>query len=252
MDLANEKIFGRNTTTRELDSLNIMAALAGRFCLVPVEMASKESLVAGKMATLQACTAGRKRMDVDYVVEPVLGESFAYIMRVHFQKILQSLSHLIAREQLSLAGSKGDYYYYGELVAAIVMTRAYDLQHPLSDRHFSKPVMVQDLLSLFQPAEGKLVVTREDNNNSKRKRGRWKSKDESESESKDSSSWIILRSLVRFLQFTRLSNNKPLSVVQLKAGFQRCAAFLTAAGTPACDLVIPILLGEQQQGKYGI
>jgi hypothetical protein len=222
-------------TTTELDSLNMMAALAGRFCLVPVDMTSKESLVANKMATLQACSVGRKSMVVDYVVEPVLGESFAFIMTIHFEKILQSLSHLMASGQLSLAGSKGD---YGELIAAIVMTRAYDFRHLARDRHFSKPVMVQDILSLFQPAEGKLVVTKED----QPKRGRRKSKDES-----TDSSWI-LRSLVRYLQFTRLS--KPLSAVVLAAGFQRCAAFLTVAGTPACDLVIPILLGEQQQGRY--
>jgi hypothetical protein len=234
MDLANEKLFGMKTTT-ELDSLNMMAALAGRFCLVPVDRTSKESLVANKMATLQACSVDRKSMVVDYVVEPVLGESFAKFMTSNFEKILHSLSHLMRSGQLSLAGSKGD---YGELIAAIVITRAYDLQHPESDRHFSKPVMVQDILSLFQPAEGKLVVTKEG------KRDRSKSKDKS----KDSS-WI-LRSLVRYLQFTRLS--KPLSAVVLAAGFQRCAAFLTVAGTPACDLVIPILLGEQQQGKYGI
>jgi len=238
MDLAHEKLFGKKKA-EEIDSLDMMAALAGRFCLVPVDMTTKASLVANKMATLQACSVGRRRMAVDYVVEPVLGESFAHFMTVHFEGIMNALSHLMGSGQLSLAGSKGD---YGELMAAIIMTRAYDIKHRLIDRHYSKPVMVQDILSLFQADDGtgtgKLVITEKEKRSSGRKKGKRKD------------STLILRSLVRYLQFTRL--RKPLSAVELAAGFQRCAAFLTAAGTVACDLVIPILLGEQEQSLPGM
>ena len=102
--------------------------------------------------------------------------------------------------------------------------------------------MVQDILSLFQADDGtgtgKLVITEKEKRSSGRKKG--KRKDIA----------LVLRSLVRYLQFTRL--RKPLSAVELAAGFQRCAAFLTAAGTVACDLVIPILLGEQEQSLPGM
>ena len=169
MDLAHEKLFGKKKAEK-IDSLDMMAALAGRFCLVPVDMTNKEALLANKMATLQACSVGRRRMAVDYVVEPVLGESIAHFMTVHFEGTMDALSHLMGSGQLSLAGSKGD---YGELLAAIIMTRAYDIKHRLIDRHFSKPVMVQDILSLFQADGGtgtstsKLVITEKEKRSSK-------------------------------------------------------------------------------------
>ena len=54
-------------------------------------------------------------MAVDYAVEPVLGESFAHFMTVHFEGTMDALSHLMGSGQLSSAGSEGD---YEELLAA--------------------------------------------------------------------------------------------------------------------------------------
>ena len=53
---------------------------------------------------------------------------------------------------------------------------------------------------------------------------------------------LILRSLVRYLQFTRLTK-KP-TPATLEVEFRRCAAFLTQPDTIVCNLVLPILLGE--------
>jgi hypothetical protein len=225
MNLARNKLFG---TKESLLDIMMMVVLAGRFCLVPVDIASQEALVANRMATLQACSVGRKRMEVEYVVEPVLGEGFAYFMTKHFDKVMDSLSQHMATQTLSLAGSLGD---YGELIAAIIMTRAYDSRHSLSAQHFSQPVMVQDILSSFTSGRdgGSLEVKQ-------------KTRETRRGARKDYS--LVLRSLVRYLQFTRLT--RPPTSAELEAGFQRCAAFLTVAGTAACDLVLPILLSEER------
>ena len=235
MNLAHVKLFG---TTEGLsdDIIRRMVVLAGRYCLVPVDIASQESLVANRMATLQACSVGRKRMVVDYAVEPVLGETFAHYMTEHFEAVMDSLCREMEMNKLSLAGNKGD---FGELIAAIIMTRAYDLKHSLPARHFSQPVMVHDILSSFtsgggSSSAGGSVVNKKVKRKSQRNAAGVERKGSS----------LILRSLVRYLQFSRLS--KPPTPAALEAGFRRCAAFLTVSGTAACDLVIPILLGEER------
>jgi hypothetical protein len=91
-------------------------------------------------------------------------------MTVHFEGTMDALSHLMGSGQLGSAGSKGD---DGELMAAIIMTRAYDVQHWPIDRHNSKPVMVQDILCLFRAdggtgaGAGKLVITEKEKRSSK-------------------------------------------------------------------------------------
>ena len=57
----------------------------------------------------------------------------------------------------------------------------------------------------------------------------------------------VLGSLVRSLQFLRLS--KPLSREMLETGFQKRVAFFTPTNTPACRLVLPILLLSRRKGR---
>lgn len=222
----------------------MMVVLAGRYCVIPLDIESQEFLVADRMATLQTCTVGRKRMEVEYVAEPVLGECFAYFMTKHFDKVMNSLCQLIAmKNKVSLAGNT--HALYGEMIAVIVMTRVYDVKHSLYARHFSQPVMVQDILSSFISGGGgggcgSVVDIMEESCNS---RPRKAAKVEEVKDS--SSSMMIRRSLVRYLQFTRLTRMP--TPATLEAGFRRCAAFLTLPDTIVCNLVIPILLGEENK-----
>jgi hypothetical protein len=234
MDLAHNKLFESTEESCSADMV-MMVVLAGRYCLVPLDIASQESLVANRLATLQSCTVGRKRMAVDYVPEPVLGECFAYLMTKHFDEVVSSLCRLTAMRKVSMAGNIDG--LYGELIAAIIMTRAYDIKHSLNARHFSQPVMVQDILSSFISGGGGgggSVVDKEETCKRPRKAARVEVKENS----------LILRSLVRYLQFTRLTK-KP-TPATLEVEFRRCAAFLTQPDTIVCNLVLPILLGEEK------
>eukprot|EP01036_Dinobryon_divergens_P035085 gene35085-45414_t len=193
MDLAYNNLF---ESTNSCSSSDMMVVLAGRYCIIPLDIESQEFLVADRMATLQVCTVGRKRMAVDYVAEPVLGECFAYFMTKHFNKVMDSLSELIAMKKVSLAGNT--HTLYGEMIAAIIMTRAYDIKHSLYARHFSQPVMVQDILSSFISVGGDggggSVVDVEENCNRPRKKAA-----KVEEVKKDSSSLLIRRSISQVL-----------------------------------------------------
>ncbi len=85
-------------------------------------------------------------MLVSYVLEPVLGEGFACRMEPYFGHIIQYLSELIKSKKLNLAGNKGD---YGELIAAIALSKAYDCLHRDSkDHYFSRPVIAKDIVGI--------------------------------------------------------------------------------------------------------
>ena len=82
-------------------------------------------------------------MLVSYVLKPVLGEGFACRMEPYFGQIIQYLSELIKSKKLNLAGNKGD---YGELIAAIALSKAYDCLQRDSKDHFSRPVIAKDIV----------------------------------------------------------------------------------------------------------
>ena len=179
--------------------------------------------MANRMATLRACSKSRGRMLVSYVAEPVLGEGFACRMADHFESIMKQLSELMKSGRLSLAGNKGD---YGELVAAVCLSTAYDVLHP-GKNYFSFPVMVKAMLAKFNIR--KCTIHQET-----------RALRSSPAAEKDDTFPDVLGSLVSFMQFVRLS--KFPSRETLRKGFERRVAFFTHTNAPACDLVIPILL----------
>ena len=214
-----EKLFGGNCS--EMDTA--LAVLAGRYSLIPVDISTQESLVANRMATLRACSKSRGRMLVSYVAEPVLGEGFACRMADHFGSIMKQLSELMKSGRISLAGNKGD---YGELVAAVCLSTAYDVLHP-GKKFFSFPVMVKAMLTKFNIRKCTI--------HQKTRASR-----SSPDADKENTFPDVLGSLVSYLQFVRLS--KFPSRETLRKGFERRVAFFTHTNAPACDLVIPILL----------
>ena len=214
------KLFGSNCS----DMNTALAVLAGRYCLIPVDTSTQESLVANRMATLNVLSKSQGRMLVSYVAEPVLGEGLACRMADRFKLIIKLLSELMMSGRLSLAGNKGD---YGELIAAVCLSTAYDVLH-IERKHFSFPVMVKAMLAKF-------------NIRKCTKHQKTRPLKSSPVADKDDTFPDVLGSLVSFLQFVRLS--KSPSQETLRKGFERRVAFFTHAnGEPACDLVIPILL----------
>ena len=221
-----KKLFGRECS--KLDTA--VTVLAGRYSLIPVDIMTQEALVANRMATLHNCSVSRERMEVSYEPEPVLGEGLACRMAKQFKTIMKTLSKLMASGKVSCAGNQGD---YGELVAAIALSRAYDVLH---ENHFSRPVMVKKMLALFDITS---CTIHKQKTRLSPLRGK-KSQPLPPTSSGGLRFSAVLGSLVSFLQFIRLS--KPLSKEMLGKGFRKRVAFFTPTNTPACDLVIPILL----------
>ena len=137
------KLYGRSSPVVD----TAVAVLAGRFSLIPVDISTQQSLVANRMATLHRCSTLRDRILVSYVAEPILGEGLTSHMKDHFEAIIKELSALMKAGKLSLAGNKGD---YGELVAAVSLSRAFDFLHSANEL-CSRPVMVKEMLSVSYP-----------------------------------------------------------------------------------------------------
>ena len=228
VSFSRTKLFGSNCPAMDAT----VAVLAGRYSLIPVDISTQESLVANRMATLRRCSKSRDRILVSYVAEPVLGEGLAHHMNESFEGTIQALSELMNSGKLSLAGNKGD---YGELVAAISLSRAFDFLR--TTQHFGRPVMVKSILALFDIKKCNII---------QRNQARASSRKSSLSSKYENTFPVVLGSLVGFLQFIRLSKN--LSKEMLGKGFQKRVAFFTCTNTPACDLVVPIFLLRRAAG----
>ena len=216
------KLFGRPCSVVD----TAVAVLAGRFSLIPVDISTQQSLVANKMATLHRCSTSRDRILVSYVAEPILGEGLTSYMKDHFEAIIRELSALMKSGKVSLAGNKGD---YGELVAAICLSRAFDFLHAANEVS-SRPVMVKEILSLFHIQKCTM----------QQKVARYPSRENSLLTEDDDTFPVVLGSLVGFLQFIRLSKNLSKNIIE--KGFEKRVAFFTCTNMPACDIVIPIFL----------
>lgn len=94
----SDRIESRKTIRRECYSSGDVTVdttttiLAGRYCLIPVDLYTQESLVANRMATLHVCSKECGDVLVSYVLEPILGEGFACRMDPYFEQIIQHLS----------------------------------------------------------------------------------------------------------------------------------------------------------------
>jgi hypothetical protein len=155
-------------------------------------------------------------------------------MKDHFEAIIKELSALMKAGKVSLAGNKGD---YGELVAAICLSRAFDFLHAANEL-CSRPVMVKEMLSLFHIQKCTM----------QQKVARYLSRETSSFTEDDDTFPVALGSLVGFLQFIRLSKN--LTKEMLEKGFEKRVAFFTCTNMPACDIVIPIFLLRRRAGRH--
>jgi len=157
-DFATAKLFcgtSLNCKDEETRGYNYLSLVAMRYPVVPLDHGVADTLVASHMATLLAVNATRTMLKCYYVPEPILAEAACQNMREE-KDFFEAIVHMETWLKSCHIGSTSQKGGIGELIAAIALSRAYDLSVMDSgNEYFSEPITLSSFVKALTGLEFK-------------------------------------------------------------------------------------------------